>query len=154
MSLAPLGYGAFGGTVAGTDTSGHGSGGSSAGTLKTAAFFAHIIDTMGEITEERMKIEYTNSASPGGGAQFVPGDIITPGDYEITLLHDTQAAVPWGDAETIQIALPKRGTASTAANKTFQGFLTKHVSSFPFKDKMITKCTLCITGLVTHNPAA
>jgi hypothetical protein len=154
MAVAPLGYGSFGGAVAGTDTSGHGSGGSSAGTLKTAAFFAHIVDTLGELTESREKIEFTNSASPNNAAQFVPGDIITGGEYELTLLHDTQAAVPWGDAETIEITLPKRGTAATAAKKSFQGFLTKHVCSFPFKDKMITKCTLAITGVVTHTPAA
>ncbi len=154
MTVAPLGYGAFGGTVVGTDTSGHGSGGSSAGTLKTAAFFAHIVDTLGDITESRDKIECTNSASPNGGAQFVPGDIKTAGEYELTLLHDTQAAVPWGDPETIVITLPLRGTAATAATKSFQGFLTKHVSSMPFKDKMVTKCTLAITGIVTHTPAA
>ncbi len=153
MALAPLGYGAFGGTVAGTDATGHGSAGSSAGTIQAAAFFAHIVDTLGDITETRDKIEYTNNASPSGGAQFNPGDIITPGEYELTLVHDTQAVVPWGDPETIKITLPKRGTAGTAAFKQFQGFLTKHVSSFPFKDKMVTKCTLAITGIVTHTAA-
>jgi len=145
MAIAPLGYSAYGGTVAGTDV---------AGTLKLAAFFAKIVDSLGELSEERAKIEYTNSASPGGGAQFRPGDIITTGDYELTLLHDCQQPVPWGVEETIVITLPLRGTEATAAKKTFQGFLTKHVSSFPFKDKMTTKCTLCVTGLVVNSDAA
>jgi len=148
MVLALRGHGAFGGTVAGTS-----------GTLGTASFMAEIIDTLGDFTEERPKIEYTNSSSPSDSsgrayAQFRPSDIVTAGDYELTLLHNTQKQVPWGIEEVITITFPKRGTDATAATIVFNGFLTKHTTSMPFKDKMITKCTLCVTGIVTRTASA
>ena len=150
MTLAPRGYGAYGGTVKGTD---------STGTLKLAAFMAEIIDTLGDFTEEKPKIEYTNSSSPSTSSgfaysQFRPADIVTPGDYELTLLHNVQQQVPWGVEETIVITFPKRGSDATAATISFQGFLTKHTTSMPMKDKMVTKVTLAVTGIVTRTPAA
>lgn len=150
MAVAPRGFGAYGGTVAGTDV---------AGTLKVAAFMAEIIDTLGEVTETRDKIEFTNSASPADGsgnayAQFNPGDIVVPGEYELTIVHDTQKQVPWGQPETIVITYPKRGTAATAATISFQGFLSKHVTSMPFKDKMMTKLTFVISGVITRTIAS
>jgi hypothetical protein len=149
MTLAPRGFSAMGGTVAGTD---------SVGTIKVAAFFAEIVDTLGELIEERPKIEFTNSGSPAVagivGAQFNPSDIVTTSDYEITILHNTNKPVPWGLLETIVITLPKRGTDATAATKTFMGFLTKSGVAMPLKDKMTQKCTVTVSGLVTHTPSA
>ncbi len=146
MSVAPRGYSAFGTAIAGTDT---------AGTIKVAAFFAEII-SMGELTQTRGAIETTNSASTGGAATFVPEDIIEGGEYTIDVLHDPQKVPPFGDVETIVITLPKRGTAATAATKTFPGFLTSHGVTFPLKGSpgVVTKCKLKVAGAVVHAPAA
>lgn len=146
LPLAPRGYSGFGGSVAGT---------TSGATLTVAEFFAEIVDTLGELKEEIDKIEFTNSSSSAGadgraGAEFYPGDIVTTGDYELTLLHDPQKVPPFGSPETIKITLPKRGSATVAATKTFTGFLKSHIVSMPFKDKMITKVMLTVSGRVAH----
>ena len=146
MPLAPRGYSAFGTAVAGTDV---------AGTIKLAAFFAEIIE-LGELTESREAIETTNSASSGGRATWVPGDIIEGGEYTLSILHDPQKDPPFGDVETIVITKPLRGSASTAAKCTFQGFLTEHTVTFPLKGSpgMVTKCKLKVAGAVTHDAAS
>lgn len=146
MPLAPRGYSAFGTSVVGTDV---------AGTIKLAAFFAEIIE-LGELTESRGAIETTNSATTGGRATFVPEDIIEGGEYSITVLHDPQMDAPFGVAETIVITYPLRGTAATAAKRTFQGFLTEHVTTFPLKGSpgMVTKCKLKVSGPITYTDAA
>ena len=145
--LAPRGYSAFGTTVAGTDV---------AGTIKVAGYFTGVIIRLGDLMEKRGKIDTTHSTSTNGRATFVPEDIIDGGEYEIDILHDTQVNPPWGDAEVIVITLPKRGTAITAATKTFKGFLMEHGTSFPLKGSpgIVTKCKLCVAGEVTTTPAA
>lgn len=149
--LAPRGYSAMGTTIAGTDTS---------GTIKLAAFFAELVN-IGSVVEALEKIETTYSALTAGsdgkiGATYVPGDTVTVDDIDIEVLHDPQKVVPFGLAETIVITLPKRGSATTAANKTFQGFLTRHEVTLPLKGSpgMLTKCKLTVSGRITHNPAS
>ncbi|NBW09973.1 MAG: hypothetical protein EBR82_18300 [Caulobacteraceae bacterium] len=151
MPLAPRGYSAMGTTIAGTDT---------AGTIKVAAFFAEIVN-IGSLVENLEKIETTYSALSAGsdakvGATFVPGDIVTSDDLDIEVLHDPQKVVPFGVPEVIVITLPKRGTATTAATKTFTGFLTRHEVTFPLKGShgVLTKCKLCVSGRIVHAPAA
>ncbi len=145
-TLAPLGFGAFGGQVAGQAGS----------TIGTASYLANIVDgDLGEITESREDIEFTNSQSPYGYRQFNPGDLVDGGEYELDLLFNTQAtSVPWGVTETITITLPKRGNAVTAATISFPGYLKKHATKMPSKDKMTVKVTLKVAGLVTRTPAA
>ena len=149
--LAPRGYSAMGTAIAGTDTS---------GTIKLASFFAEIVN-IGSVVEAIEKIETTYSgltaASDGRiGATFVPGDTMTTDEIDIEVLHDPQKVVPWGLPETIVITLPKRGSATTAANKTFQGFLTRHEVTLPLKGTtgVLTKCKLAVSGRIVHNPAA
>lgn len=149
--LAPRGYSAMGTTIAGTDTS---------GTIKLAAFFAEIVN-IGSVVESLEKIETTYSALAAGsdgkiGATYVPGDTVTVDDIDIEILHDPQKVVPYGSPEVIVITLPKRGSATTAANKSFTGFLTRHEVTFPLKGSpgMVTKCKLAVSGRITHNPAS
>lgn len=151
MALAPRGYSAMGTAIAGTDVS---------GTIKVAEFFAEIVN-IGDLTEAIEKIETTYSGLTAGadgkvGATFVPGDVVTPDELDIDILHDPQKVVPFGVIEAITITLPKRGTATTAAKKTFSGFLTRHSVTSPLKGTtgMLTKCKLCISGRITHVPAA
>ena len=143
MSVAPRGFGAYGSTIEGTDN---------AGTIKVAGFFGCIV-RIGDLTLERGSIE-TTCSNGGGYATFVPEDIITGGELEIDILHDTQVEPPWGAPETIVITYPLRGTASTHAKKTFQGFLTSVGVSHPFKGEgMISKCKVKIAGQVTTTAA-
>lgn len=151
MTLAPLGFSAFGGTVAGQTSM----------TLGTAAYLVQIVDgDLGELTESLDDIEYTNSASPAdtnGKAykQFNPGDIVDGGEYEITILFNYQTTqIPWGVPETITITLPKRGTTVTAATIHFPGYLKKHKTKLAGKDKMMATCTLKVAGIVTRTAAA
>lgn len=151
MTLAPLGFGAFGGTVAGQ----------SAHTLGTAAYLVQIVDgDLGELTEGLDDIEFTNSNSPidGNGRaykQFSPGDIIDGGEYEITILFNYQTTqIPWGVPETITITLPKRGTTATAATISFPGYLKKHKTSLKSKSMMEVTCTLKVAGVVVRTAAS
>ena len=151
MPLAPRGYSAMGTTIVGTDTS---------GTIKVAAFFAEVVN-IGSVIESLEKIETTYAALSAGsdgkvGATFVPGDIVTVDDIDIEVLHDPQKVPPYGVPEVIVITLPKRGTATTAAKKTFTGFMTRHEVTMPIKGSvgMLTKCKLAVSGRIVHDPAA
>jgi hypothetical protein len=151
MPLAPRGYSAMGTTIVGTDTS---------GTIKVAAFFAEVVN-IGSVVESLEKIETTYAALSAGsdgkvGATFVPGDTVTVDDIDIEVLHDPQKVAPFGVPEVIVITLPKRGTATTAATKTFTGFLTRHEVTMPIKGStgMLTKCKLAVSGRIVHAPAA
>jgi len=151
MTIAPRGYSAMGTTIVGTDT---------AGTIKVAGFFAEIVN-IGSLVENLEKIETTYSALSAGsdgkvGATWVPGDIVTCDDLDIEVLHDPQKVPPFGAPEVIVVTLPKRGTATTAATKTFTGFLTRHEVTLPLKGSpgVLTKCKLCVSGRIVHAPAA
>jgi hypothetical protein len=125
-----------------------------------AAFFAEIVN-IGDLVEALEKIETTYSGLAAGadgkvGATYVPGDVVTAEEIDIDVLHDPQKVVPFGVVETIVITLPLRGTAVTAAKKTFQGFLMRHAVTLPLKGSpgVLTKCKLCISGRIAHAPAA
>lgn len=150
MPLAPTGYSAMGTTVIGTD---------GAGTIKLAAFFGEIVN-IGDLIEKLEMIETTYSAlAPGAdlkvGATNVPGDIVTVDPFDIEILHDPQKVPPFGVPEVIKVTLPKRGTATNAAYKTFTGYLCEHGITFPLKGTvgMHTKCKLAVSGRIVHTPA-
>jgi hypothetical protein len=153
-TLAPLGYGAFGGTVAGTATDIYGSGSTTIG--GSSGFLGAIIDgDLGEITMSRDKIEYTNSGSAGGAAQYQPGDIIEGGEYKLTILYNYQTTtIPFGQPEVFTITLPKRGTTATAATIVFDGFMTEHKTMLPSKKAMVVEVTLKVTGAITRTAAS
>lgn len=144
MSLAPRGYLAAGVTVAGTDE---------VGVIKVANYFTGTIVKLGDLTRKRGAVEITNSESQA--KEFLPEDIHDNGELEIHILHDTQLEPPWGQPETIVITYPLRGTASSHAKKTFQGFLIEDVVTHPImgNEGMLSKCKLKISGPVVRTAA-
>ena len=144
MALTLKGALAAGTTLIGTD---------GAGTLKVAAYFTGVLVKLGDLTQKRDAVETTNSSSTA--REFVPGDIIDNGTYEVEILTDTQVAIPWGLPEVMVLTYPLRGTAATNAKKTFSAFLIENGGSHPIMGNkgMITKCILQITGAVVNTAA-
>lgn len=145
MAVAPRGYLAAGTTLIGSDA---------AGTLKVAAYFTGVITKLGDLTQKRDAVETTNSSS--AAREFVPGDIIDNGTYEVELLTDTQVDPPWGDPEVMVLTYPLRGTAVSNAKKTFTAFLIENGGTHPIMGStgMITKAILQITGAVVTTAAS
>lgn len=119
-------------------------------TFATSAYSA-AIRMIGGATEERPSID-TSDLSTTGHRTFIPGDLATPGSFDIEILVDPEDDPPWPDitdaAETVTITYPVTVTGQTAANESGSAFITSVT-----RPSLTTDELLVATATVTWSDA-
>ena len=115
-------------------------------TFVTSGFTAQIFD-LNHDGIERAEIDDSEFASPGW-MEFLPGDLVNPGQLELTLIHKHNALPPI-DQPTEEIQIDD-GKSQTGANRwSIQGFMSTYAYQGPFEDRIQATSRIKFSGAIT-----
>lgn len=98
---------------------------------------------------ERESFETTHMGSTGGYKQFLPGNLVDPGELEVEMFLAPETPPPiTGAAETVTVTMPSAGPGGTSTWAA-SGFLTEFEWEDPVEDVMKATATIKFSGAIT-----
>ena len=123
-----------------------------------ATLIGNVMAMDGALHYSRTAIETTHSASTGGWATYIAGDIKKPGELKITVQYDTTLDYKTlfaAGCDTITITFPKRGLTCGAALATTAGTFASAVvfvdlsAKWEFDSQAVITITFQLSGAST-----
>ena len=122
-----------------------------------SGFFAEILNVEWSGIS-RAAVETSHFGSSGGATfgdgDFVPGDVVNPGELSVEINWDPDTTPPIGEvAETLTLTFRQASGESAGTKWAASGFMTEFEGVCPYEDRMTATCTIKFSGGVTITPA-